>query len=82
MINKVSEGRPHVVDTIKNNEIQLIINTGIGDKVKRDGYRIRRAALKYRIPYTTTLAGAMAISRGIAALIENRLSVCAIQDYH
>ncbi|MBW1866435.1 MAG: carbamoyl-phosphate synthase large subunit, partial [Deltaproteobacteria bacterium] len=81
-VNKVSEGRPHVVDAVKNGEIQLIINTGAGDKIKQDGYRIRRAALKYGIPYATTIAGAMAMSHGVAALIENRLSVKALQDYN
>ncbi len=81
-ISKVSEGRPHVVDAVKNQEIQLIINTGAGDKVKQDGYRIRRAALKYGIPYATTIAGAMAMSHGVAALMEKRLSVKALQDYN
>jgi carbamoyl-phosphate synthase large subunit len=80
-INKVSSGRPHVVDAIKNGEIQLIINTGSGDKSRRDGYMIRRAAIKYNIPYATTIAGAMAISRGIKALKERKLSVKTLQEY-
>jgi carbamoyl-phosphate synthase large subunit len=62
-VNKVSTGRPHVVDAIKNREIQLVINTGSGDETKRDGYEIRRAALKFRLPYATTIAGARAICR-------------------
>ncbi|RLC32701.1 MAG: carbamoyl phosphate synthase large subunit, partial [Deltaproteobacteria bacterium] len=81
-VGKVSEGRPHVVDAVKNGEIQLIINTGAGGRIKQDGYRIRRAALKYGIPYATTIAGAMAMSRGVAALLEKRLSVKALQDYN
>ncbi len=55
-VNKVSMGRPHVVDAIKNSEIQLIINTGTGDAPRQDGYAIRRAALKFDIPYVTTIA--------------------------
>ena len=81
-INKVSRDRPHVVDAIKNGEIQLVINTGTGDKSRRDGYHIRRAGLKYNIPYTTTVAGAIAISRGIRAMKEKTLSVKTIQEYH
>ena len=82
MVNKVSLGRPHVVDAIKNGEIQLIINTGSGDESRRDGYMIRRAAIKFNIPYTTTIAGAMAISRGIKALKERKLSVKTLQEYY
>jgi carbamoyl-phosphate synthase large subunit len=81
-INKVSIGRPHVVDAIKNNEIQLIINTGRGDEPRRDGYMIRRAALKYRIPYTTTIAGALAICRGITAMKKMEMTVKSIQEFH
>ena len=82
MINKVSTGRPHVVDAIKNREIQLVINTGTGNDAKRDGYRIRRAALKFQLPYTTTVAGALAICRGITALKEKKFSVRTLQEYH
>jgi carbamoyl-phosphate synthase large subunit len=81
-INKVSLGRPHVIDAIKNGKIQLIINTGSGDKSRRDGYMIRRAAIKFNIPYTTTIAGGMAISRGIKALKERKLSVKTLQEYY
>ncbi len=82
MINKVSMGRPHVVDAIKNKEIHLVINTGSGGKTKRDGYEIRRAAIKFNIPYATTIAGAMAMCKGIAALKKKRLSVKTIQEYN
>ncbi len=82
MINKVSIGRPHVVDAIMNKEIQLVINTGSGGETKRDGYMIRRAAIKYNVPYATTIAGAMAISKGIAALKRKPLSVKSIQEYN
>ena len=81
-INKVSMGRPHVVDAIKNSEIQLIINTASSSETQRDGYKIRRSALKFKIPYATTIAGAKAICRGIAALKRHHLSVKPIQEYH
>ena len=81
-VKKVSMGRPHVVDAIKNGNVQLVINTGTGDTPRRDGYMIRRAAIKYDIPYTTTIAGAMAMCRGITALKERKASVTALQDYH
>jgi carbamoyl-phosphate synthase large subunit len=81
-INKVSMGRPHVLDAIKNGEVQLIINTGSGDESRRDGYQIRRAALKYQIPYTTTIAGGVAVCKGIAALKAKKLTVKSLQEYH
>ena len=82
LINKVSAGRPHVVDAIMNREIQFVINTGTGDKIRRDGYMIRRAALKFNIPYATTIAGASAMCTGIAAIKEKALTVAPIQAYH
>ncbi|MCG2754097.1 MAG: carbamoyl-phosphate synthase large subunit, partial [Desulfobacteraceae bacterium] len=82
MINKVSLGRPHVVDAIKNKEIQLVINTGSGGETKRDGYDIRRATIKYNIPYATTVAGAMAMCRGITAIKRKKFSVKSIQEYN
>jgi len=81
-INKVSIGRPNVVDAIKNDEIQLIINTGKGDEPRKDGYMIRRAALKYSIPYTTTIAGAHAICKGITAMKKMEMTVKAIQEFY
>ncbi len=82
MINKVSMGRPHVVDAIKNGQVQFIINTGLGDLSRRDGYQIRRAAIKYNIPYTTTVAGAIAMCKGISALTGKKLTVKSLQEYN
>jgi carbamoyl-phosphate synthase large subunit len=82
MINKVSVGRPHVVDAIKNGQIQLVINTSIGGETRRDGYYIRRNALKYKIPYATTLAGGMAFFTAIEALKKSEVTVKALQDYN
>jgi len=81
-INKVSEGRPHVADEIKNGKIQLVINTGAGLAKQGDGYHIRRAAIKYGIPYATTIAGAGAMAQGIEAIINRILSVQTIQEYN
>ena len=80
-INKLSEGRPHVLDYIKNGEIQLMINTSVGRKSSYDGYNIRRGALIYNVPYTTTLAGAKAMSEAIDALKKQDWQVTALQDY-
>jgi len=81
-INKVSMGSPHVLDAIKNNEIQLVINTGEPDaKTIQDGYKIRRTTLKYNVPYATTIAGAKAICTAISALIDNELLVHSLQSY-
>ncbi|GBC63076.1 hypothetical protein DENIS_4065 [Desulfonema ishimotonii] len=81
LVNKVSEGRPHVVDAIKNGEVRFVVNTGAGDESKKDGYQIRRAAIKFSIPYATTVAGANAMSQGIAALKKDNIAVKAIQEY-
>ncbi len=82
IVKKVSAGRPHVVDAVTNNEIQLILNTGASSQTQRDGYEIRRAAIKYKIPYATTTDGARAICSAIEALKKETLSVRTIQEYH
>jgi len=80
-VNKVSEGRPHVVDAIKNGSIQLVFNTTEGAQALADSRSLRRAALLHRVPYYTTLAGAIAASQGIRAYIAGDLEVRALQDY-
>ena len=82
IVKKVSMGRPHAIDAIKNGKIQLVINTGSGSETRRDGFEIRRAAIKFSIPYATTIAGAMAMSRGIANMAGRALEVKTIQEYH
>ncbi len=79
---KVSEGRPNVVDMIKNQEIQLIINTPTGRKERSDAYHIRRSAIQYGIPYTTTVRGGYAMLEAIKSYIKQggRLKVYALQD--
>ena len=80
-INKVSEGRPHVVDTIKNGGIQLVFNTTEGAQALSDSRSLRRAALLHKAPYYTTLAGAVAAAQGIKAYKGGDLEVRALQDY-
>ena len=71
-INKVSEGRPHIVDAIKNGAIQLVFNTTEGAQALADSKPLRRAALLHKTPYYTTLAGAIAAARGHQGLYRRR----------
>ena len=66
-INKVLEGRPHIVDAIKNGDVQLVFNTTEGAGALSDSRSLRRAALLHKVPYYTTIAGAIAVSHGIEA---------------
>ncbi|KAA2236744.1 carbamoyl-phosphate synthase large subunit [Salinarimonas soli] len=80
-INKVLEGRPHVVDAIKNGDIHLVLNTTEGAGALSDSRALRRAALLHKVPYYTTLAGAIAAAEGIKAYLAGDLEVRALQDY-
>jgi carbamoyl-phosphate synthase large subunit len=80
-INKVLEGRPHVVDAIKNGEIALVFNTTEGSKALSDSKDIRRSALHHHVPYYTTLAGAVAVTRAIKALKSDTLQVAPLQGF-
>ncbi len=80
-VNKVSEGRPHIVDAITNGAIQLVFNTTEGAQALSDSRSLRRAALLHKVPYYTTLAGAVAASQGIQAYKAGELEVRALQDY-
>jgi len=79
---KLHEGRPNIVDIIKNREIHLVVNTPSGKLSKFDDSYIRKAAIKYKVPYITTLAGALAASRGIAAARQQQIQVRSLQSYH
>ncbi len=81
-INKVKEGRPHIIDALKNMEISMIFNTPRGMKSLEDSYVIRRSAIEYSLPYYTTMRGAQAVCMAIKALKENNISVKALQDYY
>jgi carbamoyl-phosphate synthase large subunit len=81
-VNKVSEGRPHIVDMIKNGEISLVINTTNDKKAISESFPIRRSTLVLGIPYTTTIAGAGATALAIKSMVEGKLDVKTIQEYH
>jgi carbamoyl-phosphate synthase large subunit len=80
-VNKVLEGRPHIVDAIKNGGVQLVFNTTDGVAALTDSKSLRRAALLHKVPYYTTLAGAVAAAQGIKAHLEGDLQVRALQSY-
>ena len=80
-INKILEGRPHVVDAIKNGEIQLVLNTTETRSSQSDSKPIRQTALMQKVPYYTTLPGILAVTKAIAAQKEGRLDVKPLQDY-
>jgi len=81
-VKKITEGRPHVADLMKNGEIAAVMNTPLGAQSKADSYYIRRTALVYNIPYFTTLAAAKAAAHAISHLISEELSVRSLQEYH
>ncbi|MEW6500453.1 MAG: carbamoyl-phosphate synthase large subunit [Thermodesulfobacteriota bacterium] len=78
---KISEGRPHVLDKIQNKEIQWIVNTSLGTRTTEDSYTIRRAALDYHLPYTTTIAGAESMVRAITTVQEESIEAKSVQEY-
>ncbi|MGH6888761.1 MAG: carbamoyl-phosphate synthase large subunit [Rhizomicrobium sp.] len=81
LVNKVLEGRPHIVDSLKNGEVQLVFNTTEGRQSLMDSLSIRRTALQMKVPYYTTIAGAAASVEAIAALREGGLEVRPLQSY-
>jgi carbamoyl-phosphate synthase large subunit len=81
-ILKLHEGRPHIVDAVKSREIDLIVNTPSGKLSAHDDSYIRKAAIKYKIPYITTLSGALAAARGIAEVRRGWGQVRSLQTYH
>ncbi len=79
-VNKVYEGRPHLVDMIKNDEIDYIVNTTEGKQAVADSFQIRRSALQYKVAYTTTLAGGLATAKAITH--QTRQKVISVQELH
>jgi carbamoyl-phosphate synthase large subunit len=82
VINKVKEGRPHIVDLIKNREANFVVNTVFGAQAQKDSSSIRQSALQYGVPYTTTIAGARAIVNAVEKLKTKKISIKSIQEYH
>ncbi len=80
-INKVLEGRPHIVDAIKNGNVQLVFNTTEGKKALEDSRSLRQAALVHKVPYYTTVAGANAATQAIDAVLSGDIAVKPLQDY-
>ena len=81
-ILKLHEGRPNISDAIKNGELQLVINTPAGKLSQTDDSYIRKEAIKYKVPYITTIAAAAAAVKGIAAFRKGKLEVKSLQEYH
>ena len=81
VIKKVIEGRPHIVDAMKNNEVQLVFNTTEGAQAIEDSFELRRTALIYKIPYYTTVAGILAATQAICTLDTTKLEVAPLQSY-
>ena len=81
VVNKVHEGRPHIVDLIKDKSVALVVNTSEGAQAIADSYSLRRAALMGRLPYYTTMAGARALVEGLRKLARGSLEVRPLQAY-
>ncbi len=81
-VNKVAQGRPHIVDKIKDGKIDVIFNTTEGWQSQKDSASLRKSAVSQRVPYFTTAAASAAAVSAIAALQEHHLDVRALQDYY
>lgn len=84
-IKKIYQGSPNIADSIKNKEIQLIINTPATKRSEFDDSYIRKIAIRYKVPYITTTTAALASAKGISAYINNNLSqhkIKSLQEYH
>ena len=80
-VNKISQGRPHILDKLQDGQVQWIINTSSGSRTTEDSYTIRRAALDYHIPYTTTLSGASYMAQAISTLGSLEIHVQTVQEF-
>jgi carbamoyl-phosphate synthase large subunit len=81
VLPKIAEGRPNVLDLMKDGKIQLVINTPSGRIPRQDEVKIRSHVVLYNIPYTTTISGAQATVNGIEAMVKKDLEVKSLQDY-
>ena len=81
-VNKVAQGRPHIVDRIKDGGVDIIFNTTEGWQSHKDSASIRASAVMAKVPYFTTAASSAAVVRAIAALGEHSLEVQSLQDYY
>ncbi|MCQ2397280.1 MAG: hypothetical protein MJ106_06255, partial [Lentisphaeria bacterium] len=81
-VAKIGEGRPDILDELKNGRIQLVINTPIGKSSQIDDSYIRKNAIKYGVQYVTTVAAAIACANGINAKLHGHDGVKSLQEYH
>jgi len=79
---KVMEGRPHIVDLIKNGEIAMVINTTFGKKATEDSFEIRRSAITYNVPYFTTISAAKIVADAMGEIDKKNIQVKSIQEYN
>jgi len=82
IIKKVRDGSPNVIDMMRRNEVSLVINTPINKQARKDGYRIRRAAVDFKIPYITTIQAAMAAAKAIESMKAGEIITKSINEYH
>ncbi len=82
LVHKIHEGRPNVLDLLKDGEIGLMINTPVGKESHIDDFAIRRAAIIHNVPYTTTIAAATAAIQGMRSLRSREITVRSLQEYH
>jgi carbamoyl-phosphate synthase large subunit len=82
VLPKIAEGRPNILDLMKDGKIQLVINTPSGRMPRQDEIKIRSQVVLYNIPYTTTIAGTQATVNGVEALIKEELGIKSLQEYH
>jgi carbamoyl-phosphate synthase large subunit len=82
ILPKISEGRPNILDLMKDGKIQMVINTPSGRIPRQDEVKIRSQVILYNIPYTTTICGAQATVSGIEMFMKKDLSVKSLQEYH
>ena len=81
-IKKLHEGRPNIADAIMNKEIQLVINTPVGQSSKYDDSYIRKTAIQYKVPYVTSMTAAQATAEGIEAMAKSEIMPKSLQEYH
>jgi len=79
---KIREQRPHIADEVMNGDIHLLINTPMGKASKTDDSYIRKAAIRYKVPYITTISAALAAAKGIAEIGKKKPDVASLQSYH
>ncbi len=80
-VNKISQGRPHILDKLQDGEVQWIINTSAGTRTTEDSYTIRRAALDFHIPYSTTITGALSMVQAVGTLNREEANVQTVQEF-